>query len=294
VEEGAESGGGLRVGLAVGVFEDEMALVALEFVCGIFAIAGSISSVAVEMEHVIVTGVGAEVLAKLIEGGRAEDVDMGWETPGADEFDKRPGDGAVTDVGFVGPGDDEEDVDAVLGELGELGRFGEAVQAALDLAVMGDEVGLGIEEGFPGPGEDAGVIATDLENCGSLEPIGGVAAIEEGVEGLGAPGLEGVKDAIGVAGFGRERVIEEAFEVPAKLAHEVGGGLAGDGEIVRRGDGDGRGGFAVGEAGEDEARRPGAFDVGNRKGGEGGRGGHAWIILSFRETDACKGRRLGI
>lgn len=70
------------------------------------------------------------------------------------------------------------------------------------------------------------VVTADLEDGGVGEPFAPVAAVEEGVEGLGAPGFEGVEDVIGVDGFGREGVIEEFFEIPAKLAHEVGVGLA--------------------------------------------------------------------
>ncbi len=71
-----------------------------------------------------------------------------------------------------------------------------------------------------------GVVTADLEDGGVGEPVGGGAAVEECVKRLGAPGFEGVEDVVGVDGFGREGVIEEFFEIPAKFAHEVGVGLA--------------------------------------------------------------------
>jgi len=60
----------------------------------------------------------------------------------------------------------------------------EFVEAALDAALVGEVVGLGDEEGFPGPGEDVRVVAADLQDGGVGEPVCGVAVIEEGVEGL--------------------------------------------------------------------------------------------------------------
>ncbi len=71
-----------------------------------------------------------------------------------------------------------------------------------------------------------GVVTADLEDGRVGEPVGGGAAVEEGVEGLRAPGFEGIEDVVGVDGFGREGVIEEFFEIPAEFAHEVGVGLA--------------------------------------------------------------------
>jgi hypothetical protein len=91
-----------------------------------------------------------------------------------------------------------------------------------------------------------GVVTADLEDGGVGEPVGGSAAVEESVEGFGAPGFEGVEDVIGVDSFGREGVIEEFFEIPAEFAHEVGVGLAFDHGFVGGRQGDGREGFAVG------------------------------------------------
>ncbi len=113
----------------------------------------AIGAVAVEVENVVVAGMLVEMFAKAIEGGRAKDVDMGGKILLLDEFDERAGDGAVTDVGGVGTGDDEEDVDAVAGKIGEGWGIGQLVEAAFDAVVLGEEAaGEGIEEGFPGPG----------------------------------------------------------------------------------------------------------------------------------------------
>jgi len=75
---------------------------------------------------------------------------------------------------------------------------------------------------LPGPGEYVRVVAADLEDFGGGQPGGGVAAIEERVEGLRAPGLE---DVAGVADFGIEGVVEEVLQIPAELVHQVGVGL---------------------------------------------------------------------
>ncbi len=113
----------------------------------------AIAAVAVEMENVIVAGMLVEMMAKLVEGGRAEDIDMGGKILFLDEFDEWAGDGAVADVGGVRTGNDEEDVDAVAGQVGEEWGIGQLVEAAFDAVVLGEKAaGEGIEEGFPGPG----------------------------------------------------------------------------------------------------------------------------------------------
>lgn len=76
----------------------------------------------------------------------------------------------------------------------------------------------------------------------------------------GAPELEGVEDVVGGIGFGREGVIQEAFEVPTEFLHERLG-MAGDFRFIGRLDRDGREGFAVGIAGEFEGWRGGVGDV---------------------------------
>lgn len=108
------------------------------------------------------------------------------------------------------------------------------VQAALDAALMGEVVALRIKEGFPGPRKDVRVVAADLEDFGVRQPFVSVAAVEEGVEGLRAPGLEGVQDAFGVADFGIEGIVEEVLQIPAELLHQVGVRLAFNLELVRR------------------------------------------------------------
>lgn len=148
-------------------------------------------------------------------------------------------------------GDDEQDIDAVLREAGERGGILDFIDAAFDLAFVGEVVGLGIVERFPGPGEGVRIVGTDLENAGLVEPGGGVAAVEELVETLRVPGFEGVEDGFGVGGFRGEGVVEELFEVPAEFGHQVGVGAVCDGPLVGRGEGDGVGGFAV-VAAEDE------------------------------------------
>ena len=105
MQQGAQVAGGFRVGLAVGVFEDQAALRALELVARVFACAVAIRAVTVEVERVIVAGMGVEVLAKLVEGRRAEHIHVSGQAPGLDEFYKRPGDGAVADVALVGARD---------------------------------------------------------------------------------------------------------------------------------------------------------------------------------------------
>jgi hypothetical protein len=245
VQEGAQVAGGFRIGLAVRVFEDQAALRALQHVRRVSARAVAVSAVAVKVERVIVTGVGAEVLAKLVESWRAQYIHMGGQAARLDEFYKRPGDGAVADVAFVGARDHQQDVDAVLGERAQRWRVGEVVEAALDAALMREVIVLRVEEGFPGPGEDVRVVAADLEDFGVRQPVACVAAVEEGVEGLCAPGLQGVEDAFGVAYFGIEGVVEEVLQIPAQLVHEIGVGLGFDGELVGRRYRDRCGGFTV-------------------------------------------------
>ena len=98
-------------------------------------------------------------------------------------------------------------------------RFGKVVQAALDLTLMRAVTALRIEERFPRPRENVRVVAADLQDFRARQPLARVAAVEEGVEGLRAPGFKGVQDAPSVADFGIERVVEEVRQIPAQLLH---------------------------------------------------------------------------
>jgi hypothetical protein len=167
---------------------------------------------------------------------------------GFDQLDQRAGDGAVADVGGIGPRDKQQDVDAVLGQRAKRWRIGNVVKAAFDAVVLRQVSGLRVVQGFPGPGEDVRIVAANLQNVRGGQPDGCVAAVEKGVEGCGAPGFEGVEDAVGAGGFGREGIVEEVLQIPAELAHEVGSGLGFYGEIVGGGDGYGGGGLGFGVA----------------------------------------------
>ena len=79
------------------------------------------------------------------------------------------------------------------------------------------------------------IVAADLQSVRAGKPCGCIVAVEEGAESLRAPGSDGFEDAFGVVGFGRKRVVEELFQVPAQLAHEVGAGQTFYGDFVRRG-----------------------------------------------------------
>jgi hypothetical protein len=82
-------------GLAVRVFEDQAALRTLQHVRRVVAGGVAICAVAVEVERVIIAGVGAEVLAKLVECWRAEDIHVGGQVAGADEFYERQWSGSA-------------------------------------------------------------------------------------------------------------------------------------------------------------------------------------------------------
>jgi hypothetical protein len=236
VQKGAQVAGGFRIGLAVCVFEDQAALGTLQHVRRVPASAVAIRAVAIEVQRVIVAGVRAEVLAKLVESRRAQHIHMRGQAARLDEFYQRPGDGAVAHVAFVRARDHQQDVDAVVRERAQRRWMGEVVETALDLAPMGQVVALRIEEGFPWPGEDVRVVAADLQDFGVRQPLVRVAAVEQGVESLRAPGLQGVQDAFGVADFGIEGVVEEVLQIPAQFGHESGVRLAFYGEGVRRRD----------------------------------------------------------
>ena len=108
------------------------------------------------------------------------------------------------------------------------------VEAALDAALMSEVVVLRGEERFPGPGENVRVVAADLQDFGVRQPVARVAALEERVEGFGAPCLQGVQDASGVADLGVKGVVEEVLQIPAQLLQQVGVRLAFNGELVGR------------------------------------------------------------
>src|SRR5258708_3249589 len=171
----------------------------------------------------IVVRMGAEMLAELIERRRTQNVPVGRQMAGVNQPDEGTGNGAVTNITFVGARNHHENVDAIIWKVAEGRRIGEIVEAALDAIAKG-EIGssLRVEKSFPGPGEDLGIVAADLEDIGFGKPFSGIAAVKQSVEGLAAPGLEGVEDVIGVGGFGVERIVQKMFEIPVHLAHKVG------------------------------------------------------------------------
>ena len=245
MQQGAQVAGGFRIGLAICIFEDQSPLEALQHVRRVLVRAVGIGPMTVEVERVIVTGVGAEVFAKLVESRRAEHIHARGQAARLDQFDERAGDGPVADIASVWPRDHQQDVDAVFGERAALRRVRKVVEAALDAALMREVITLRVEEGFPGPGKDVRVVAADLQDFGVRQPLARVAAVEQRVECLRAPALQGVQNAPSVADFRVERIIEKMLQIPTQFVHEIGVRLTFDGKLVGRRYRHRRGGLAV-------------------------------------------------
>ena len=208
MERGAERLSRDRVGFALGGLEHEAALGSLECVrihClaergRLVGVLGddAVAAVAVEMEDVIVAGPAGELLAKGVERRRAEDRDAGGQAVLLDLLDQGAGDGAVLHVGLEGPGRDEQDIEPVVWEaLGQGRRVRHVVELPLDVAFLGEITTLGVVQGLPGPGQDGRLIGDDsqLQVLGAVPddvavPVAGHAAMEEGLEGVRAPGFE--------------------------------------------------------------------------------------------------------
>jgi len=83
--------------------------------------------------------------------------------------------------------------------LGKLlfGWIGQFVQSSFDAPLMGDvSSALLVMERFPWPGKEMRDVAADLQGVGIFQPLSGVAMIEQRVEALGSPVLEGFQHAL--------------------------------------------------------------------------------------------------
>jgi hypothetical protein len=112
--------------------------------------------VAVEVEDVVIAGLLPQVLPEPVEGRRPQNVDGGGEALFLDQLHQ----GAVLYVALIRAGGDEEDIDPVPGQIaGDVHRVANPVEPALDPARVGEEAGLGVVEGLPGPGEHSRIVA---------------------------------------------------------------------------------------------------------------------------------------
>jgi hypothetical protein len=186
------------------------------------------------MEDVIVAGMLPQVLAKLVEGGRTQNVHVRRQLLGLNQLNQRASDGTITHIVLKGTADDQQDVDAIVGEIGGGLRTGKLVEVALQAPLVREvAAGLRIVQCLPGPGENVGIVGSNLQDGGVAKPIPGIATVEERVESLRSPGAKGVEDVVGVIGFRMERVVEKLFQIPAQLAHERRVGTAFHRELVR-------------------------------------------------------------
>ena len=118
------------------------------------------------MKDVIVAGMLPQVLAKLVEGGRTQNVHVRRQVLGLNQLDERTGDGTITHIVLKGTADDQQDVDALVGKIGGGLRIGKPVEPAFHAPLV-REVGAGLRivQGFPGPGENVGIVGADLQDA---------------------------------------------------------------------------------------------------------------------------------
>ncbi len=114
-QELAELGPADRVFAAVVLLEDQLTLGTLELVAGRGRRPAK-AAVAVEVHDVVGPGVGLQLGAQLLEGRRAQHLDLGGQSAFVDELDQRARDAAIGDIALVGPGSDEKDADAIARE----------------------------------------------------------------------------------------------------------------------------------------------------------------------------------
>lgn len=155
--------------------------------------------------------------------GGAQDVDANGYSVAADPVDEGPAHGVKTDILVaIGSGDDQQDVNLCAGQsLWEPLWIAELSELPFESAGLSECGAVGIAEGFPGPGENAGIVAGDFE-YEVLESVGSDPVVpDQGLfgeklpEGGLAPLCQGALDAGGDFGIGLEGVVEESFEVPA-------------------------------------------------------------------------------
>src|SRR5271166_953139 len=98
----------------------------------------TVPTVAVKMEDVIVAAMLPQVLAKLVEGGRTQNVHVRRQVLGLNQFDERAGDGTITHIMLKGTADDQQNVDALVGKIAGL-RIGKLVEPAFQSPLLRQE-----------------------------------------------------------------------------------------------------------------------------------------------------------
>ena len=159
----------------------------------------AVAAVAVEVQDVIVAGPAAELLAEGIERGRTQDRHAGGEPVRLDLLDQGAGDGTVLHIALEGPGGDQQDIEPVAREIvGQGQRVGHVIELPLDVALVGQVAPLGVMEGLPRPSQDRGLVGDDaqLQVLRAIPhrvviPVPGLARVEQGLEGVRAPGFQG-------------------------------------------------------------------------------------------------------
>ena len=181
----------------------------------------------VEMQDVVLAGMAFQVVIELLERRRAQQVDAGGELALLDQIDQRAGDRAKPDILVpIRPRNDEQDIDAVLGQRRRQGARGrDVIQPPFDAAGMRERRSrFGVTQRLPGPCQNARVVALDAQGeigvvvaGGGFEPVTGFSSLKKGIERLLAPFSERREHALGMLGFRREGIGEKILEVPAQL-----------------------------------------------------------------------------
>ena len=135
----------------------------------------AIRPVPIEVHEVIVAP--AQVLTQGIEGRGPQHRDPCGKLPLFNQIHQRPGQRAVFHIPFIGTSRDEQNVDMVLRQLGGQINRTDAIEPSFNATGGRQRSHLRIPQGLPGPGQDARIVADDLQ-MQLLETSPGRIAVE--------------------------------------------------------------------------------------------------------------------
>ena len=125
--------------------------------------------------------------------------------------------------------------------VGKGRRIQGGVKPAFDLAGVGQVVGLGVPQRFPGPGEDIRLAAGYLQGQVVVVPLHGrsehgaaLTVVKKSVEGLFAPLTQALLNSFCHVRIRSKGIVEKIFQIPTQVFGKIAVGAALHRKLIRR------------------------------------------------------------